>query len=87
MKNLINAQDIIEKLKETDPQTYAEIKENTQKVKKEFGRGGKRAGSGRKALSITASKNRSIRLTDDEYQKFQEQGGAKWLREKLKEAS
>ncbi len=87
MKDLIKAQDIIEKLKETNPDVYTEIKENTEKVKQEFGRGGKRNGAGRRALSLTVSKNRSIRLTDDEYEKFQAQGGTKWLREKLKEVS
>jgi hypothetical protein len=85
MKNLIKAQDIIEKLKQTDPQTYAEIKENTEKVKQKFEHGGKRAGAGRKILSLTISKNRSVRLTDEEYAKFLAQGGANWLREKLKE--
>lgn len=86
MKDLIKASDIIEKLKETDPKTYAEIKENTEEVRKKFKHGGKRTGAGRKPVSLSAAKNRSVRLTDEEYELFQSCGGTQWLRDKLKEA-
>jgi hypothetical protein len=86
MKDLIKASDIIEKLKETAPETYAEIKANTEDVKKKFKHGGKRTGAGRKPVSLSAAKNRSVRLTDEEYELFQSCGGTKWLRDKLKEA-
>ena len=86
MKDLIKASDIIEKLKETDPETYLEIKANTEEVMKKFKHGGERAGAGRKPASFSAAKNRSIRLTDEEYKILQSCGGTKWLRDKLKEA-
>lgn len=86
MKDLIKASDIIEKLKKTDPETYLEIKANTEEVKKKFKHGGKRPGAGRKPVSLSAAKNRSVRLTDEEYKTFKSCGGTKWLREKLKEA-
>lgn len=47
-------------------------------------RGGKRIGAGRPAKDDLA-KRRSIRLSDVDYIKFKQLGGAKWLREKLKE--
>lgn len=47
-------------------------------------RGGKRFGAGRPAKDELA-KRRSIRLTDADYLKFKQLGGAAWLREKLKE--
>ena len=87
MKDLIKASEIIEKLKETEPETYLEIKTNTQKVKEKFKHGGKRSGAGRKSISLSVAKSRSLRLTDEEYELFKSYGGIKWLREKLKDAS
>lgn len=78
---------IMSELEQNDIKSYNEIKENTEKVKKEFEHGGKRKGAGRRTLALTVSKNRSVRLTDAEYEKFRAQGGVKWLREKLKEVS
>ncbi len=47
MKKLTKAKDIINALKQTAPEDYKEIKENTEKVKLEF-RGGYRPNAGRK---------------------------------------
>ena len=46
MKKLTDVKDIIENLKQTDPESYSEIKENTEKVKNTWG--GKRKSAGRK---------------------------------------
>ncbi len=46
MKKLIDAKDIIEDLNQIDPESYNEIKENTEAVKKTWG--GKRKSAGRK---------------------------------------
>jgi len=45
-------------------------------------RGGAREGAGRPTQDDKA-KNRTIRLTDDEYAKFKALGGAGWLRQQL----
>lgn len=46
MKKLVKAKDIIEELKQTDIETYEEIKHNTELVRNEWG--GKRENAGRK---------------------------------------
>ena len=38
MEKLIDAKDIIENLNQIDPESYNEIKENTEAVKKNLGR-------------------------------------------------
>ncbi|MDD3436816.1 MAG: hypothetical protein PHC64_06675 [Candidatus Gastranaerophilales bacterium] len=50
MKKLIKAQDLIEELKNTDIESYNEIKENTAKVKETFKHGGYRQNAGRKRI-------------------------------------
>ncbi len=47
------------------------------------GRGGTRTGAGRPKEENTA-KRRSIRLTDEDYANFLKLGGAKWLREMIR---
>ena len=43
-------------------------------------RGGARDGAGRPKLNANdKAKNRTIRMTDDDWQKFKLLGGAKWL--------
>lgn len=43
-------------------------------------RGGAREGSGRPKLNANdKAKNRTIRMTDDDWQKFKALGGTKWL--------
>lgn len=51
-------------------------------------RGGNRAGAGRPKGTITETpaKQRSIRLTDADYQSFKQLGGAEFLREAIEEA-
>ena len=46
-------------------------------------KGGKREGSGRKPISPTgeAMKARQVRMTDEEWQKVKDMGGASWLRQ------
>ena len=46
MKKLTDAKDIIEDLKKTDPESYNEIRKNTEEIKKTWG--GKRKSAGRK---------------------------------------
>lgn len=47
-------------------------------------RGGAREGAGRPKLNEDEkAKNRTIRMTDDDYQKFKALGGAKWLNAQL----
>ncbi len=46
MKKLVDVKNIIDDLKQTDPESYSEIKENTKVVKKTWG--GKRQSAGRK---------------------------------------
>lgn len=51
-------------------------------------RGGKREGAGGKKPCLPQDelrKNRTIKLSDAEYDKFKLKGGAKWLRKKLEE--
>ena len=64
MKKLTKAKDIINALKQTAPEDYKEIKENTEKVKLEF-RGGYRPNAGRKCIGSTPRKI-TIRVTDAE---------------------
>lgn len=47
-------------------------------------RGGAREGAGRPKLNEDEkAKNRTIRMTDNDYQKFKALGGAKWLNAQL----
>lgn len=64
MKKLTKAQDLINELKQVAPEDYAEIKENTERIKKEF-RGGYRPNAGRK-FAGTARRSHTIRVTDEE---------------------
>ena len=64
MKKLTKAKDIINALKQTAPEYYKEIKENTEKVKLEF-RGGYRPNAGRKCIG-SAPRKITIRVTDAE---------------------
>jgi len=47
-------------------------------------RGGSRKGAGRKSIPESdKAKNRSIKLTDQDWAKFRSLGGVKWLRSLL----
>jgi uncharacterized protein (DUF4415 family) len=48
-----------------------------------MGKGGARAGAGRKRITGELQKQRQIRLDDDLWEKFKALGGAQWLRELL----
>lgn len=48
-------------------------------------RGGYRTGAGRPEIDNPA-KNRTIRLTDNEYQSYKDLGGADWLKDQIDEA-
>ena len=63
MTKLIKAKDIIEELKQTDIETYEEIKQNTEQVKSEWG--GKRANAGRKPKTGTVLEFR-MRVSEKE---------------------
>ena len=64
MKKLIDARELIENLKTTDPEIYKEIKENTITVEKEWG--GARQNAGRKKLVEGKVLKFTKRLTDIE---------------------
>ena len=43
-------------------------------------RGGKRDGAGRPPLGQPEQRPRAVRMTDDQWERFQQRGGAAWLR-------
>lgn len=63
MKKLTKAQDIIENLKNTDIETYNEIKESTENICKSWG--GKRLNAGRKPANGVVLKFQ-VRLSEKE---------------------
>lgn len=64
MKKLVNAKDIIEELKQTDLESYNEIKENTEEVKKTWG--GKRIYAGRKPKNPENVLNFQMKVSERE---------------------
>jgi len=64
MKKLVDAKNIIEELKHSDPESYKEIKENTESVKNTWG--GKRKSAGRKPKNPNNVLTFQMKVSDSE---------------------